>query len=292
MNSFAARQLACFTAKTRFKDASKALLGLSAIGITLSINQSRSFCATAKNVETLSNAKPVVYQYLICPFCNRVKSYLDFCGIEYETVEVNPLTKGEIDFPTTAKKVPIAIIDNKVVEDSSNIIETITEHAKTMQLKTFPGQTFFPEDTEQWSEWSEKKLAVMLYPNITRSFEESWECFAYSSDVVSWSPIQRLLVRTIGPAAMSLANGRIKKKYGIKDERKELKEVLSVWCDALKGQKFLHGERPTMPDIMVFGVLKSIHGLRTFNEIMEETPVLKAWYDNMETVAPTIGTKK
>jgi glutaredoxin len=37
-----------------------------------------------------------LYQYAICPFCNRVKSVLGYAGVAYETVEVNPLTKAEI----------------------------------------------------------------------------------------------------------------------------------------------------------------------------------------------------
>ncbi|KAJ1418574.1 glutathione S-transferase [Ochromonadaceae sp. CCMP2298] len=236
--------------------------------------------------------RPKVYQYLICPFCNRVKSYMDFVGIEYDTIEVNPLTKSEINFPVTTKKVPIVILDGKTFEDSSVIIEAITKYSEAKQLKSFPGKSFFPADTEKWNEWSEKRLAVMLYPNITRSFEESWECFAYSANVGTWSALQRVIVRTIGPAAMSLANGRIKKKYGIVDERKELKAVLAEWCDALKGQKFLHGDKPTMPDVLVFGVLKSIQGLRTFEEIMQETPVLKIWYDNVDSCAPSRVVRK
>lgn len=37
-----------------------------------------------------------LYQYAICPFCNRVKALLDYARIEYSTIEVNPLTKAEI----------------------------------------------------------------------------------------------------------------------------------------------------------------------------------------------------
>ena len=37
-----------------------------------------------------------LFQYAICPFCNRVKAFLDYVGMDYETVEVNPLTKVEI----------------------------------------------------------------------------------------------------------------------------------------------------------------------------------------------------
>lgn len=224
--------------------------------------------------DEIKTNKIQIYQYLICPFCNRVKSYLDYSNIDYEVIEVNPLTKSEINFPVKSKKVPIAIINGNVIEDSSNIITEIRKLNPSSSL-------LFTEDTDQWLEWSEKKLAVMLYPNITRSFKESWECFGYAENVKTWNLFSRYLVRTSGPLFMSLANSKIKKKYNIIDERKELHEILQVWCNALNGKKYLHGDSITMPDLLVFGVLKSIEGLQTFNEIMLESIILKTWYDHV-----------
>lgn len=37
-----------------------------------------------------------LYQYAICPFCNKTKAVLDYAQVPYEAVEVNPLTKAEI----------------------------------------------------------------------------------------------------------------------------------------------------------------------------------------------------
>lgn len=31
----------------------------------------------------------------------------------------------------------------------------------------------------EWAEWSDKKFSVLLFPNITRSFSESFEAFGY-----------------------------------------------------------------------------------------------------------------
>lgn len=41
---------------------------------------------------------PVIklYQYHICPFCNITKSALSYANLDYEAVEVNPLTKAEL----------------------------------------------------------------------------------------------------------------------------------------------------------------------------------------------------
>lgn len=39
-----------------------------------------------------------LYQYTICPFCNRTKAFLDYSQSNYEVIEVNPLTKKEIQW--------------------------------------------------------------------------------------------------------------------------------------------------------------------------------------------------
>lgn len=223
---------------------------------------------------------PKVYQYQICPYCHRVKAYLDYLKVNYEVVEVNPLTKSELSFSKEYKKVPIAVFNDEVIGDSGAIISFISKN-----YPTAPG--FITEDTDKWMEWSEKRLAVLLYPNITRSKEECWECFAYADNVFTWNILWRNAVRTIGPIAMSFANGRIKKKYGIVDERRELKDVLSEWVLALNGKKFLHGEKVTLPDLMVYGVLRSIRNFQTFREVMSENAELRRWYSDVDAATGT-----
>jgi microsomal prostaglandin-E synthase 2 len=228
----------------------------------------------------------VVYQYKICPFCSKVKTYLDFLKQPYETVEVNPLTKGEISFSKEYRKVPIMIRLGTQINDSDAIIQYITKELKSKEKL---GNRFFPSDTEKWAEWSDKRLAVMLYPNITRTMDESWECFGYVDKVQSWNPAYLFATRFAGTVAMSLANGKIKKKYNIVDERGELKTTLAEWTNAVGSKKFLHGDFVTLPDLMVFGVLRSIAGLTTFHEVMEGNSVLSAWYSRMDSQIPSMA---
>ena len=50
--------------------------------------------------------KWTLYQYATCPFCNKVRAFLDFYDVDYEIVEVNPLLRKEIKF-SDYRKVPI-----------------------------------------------------------------------------------------------------------------------------------------------------------------------------------------
>ncbi len=53
------------------------------------------------------NDRIILYQYATCPFCNKVKVYLDYYGIPYEKVEVRPVPKSQLSwFKGKKKKVP------------------------------------------------------------------------------------------------------------------------------------------------------------------------------------------
>lgn len=269
------------------------ILSTGIIGSFAVVSDRRAFCAGSSSSTSLEQkdtlTKPVLYQYAICPFCNKVKAYLDFLKLDYVAVEVNPLTKSEIAFSKQYKKVPIAVMGDVEIQDSSAIIQHISDNLLQHSPTAVAKAQFIPSDTAAWDEWSEKKLAVMLYPNITRSMTESWECFGYAYHVSTWNPVEQYLVRSIGAVAMSFANGKIKKKYGIVDERKELFATLDVWCDAVGDKPFLHGKHVSLPDLMVYGVLRSIQGLSTFTDIMREKQELQEWY---KRVAKVVDEKK
>ncbi len=61
-----------------------------------------------------------LYQYQTCPFCCKVRAFLDYYGIEYEKVEVNPLLRKEIKF-SGYRKVPIAMVGDVQVNDKKVI---------------------------------------------------------------------------------------------------------------------------------------------------------------------------
>lgn len=49
-----------------------------------------------------------LYQYKTCPFCSKVRAFLDFHALPYRVVEVNPVRKAEIKF-SSYRKVPILL---------------------------------------------------------------------------------------------------------------------------------------------------------------------------------------
>ena len=66
--------------------------------------------------EDASRLKLTLYQYQTCPFCCKLRAYLDYFGVPYTIVEVDPVFRGEIKF-SQYKKVPILIQTSKEKED-------------------------------------------------------------------------------------------------------------------------------------------------------------------------------
>lgn len=59
--------------------------------------------------------KLVLYQYKTCPFCSKVRAFLDYHGAAYEIVEVNPVMRQEIKW-STYRKVPILMVNGELVK--------------------------------------------------------------------------------------------------------------------------------------------------------------------------------
>ena len=66
-----------------------------------------------------------LYQYEVCPFCCKVKAFLDANDVPYRTVEVNPLTKAEIKWSKEYRKVPIAYVNGELSLGSGEIIKCV-----------------------------------------------------------------------------------------------------------------------------------------------------------------------
>ncbi|CAF0938587.1 unnamed protein product [Adineta ricciae] len=81
--------------------------------------------------------KLTLYQYVTCPFCCKVRAFLNYNRIPYDIVEVNSVMRSETKW-SLYKKVPILVVENEEIQlnDSSMIISAIDSYLR-MPTKRF-----------------------------------------------------------------------------------------------------------------------------------------------------------
>ena len=264
--------------------------GVSALGLGL------DFALTpAKQLRSISSPSAAsigsveLYQYEICPFCNKLKALLDLHRVPYATTEVNPLTKGEIkSWSGGYRKVPITLLAGEQINDSPVIATALMDSmGRAGVLGEAELAAFRSPEALRWAEWSDKQFAVLLFPNITRSFSESYEAFGYVMDVPHFSMADKWANQLVGSFFMWMAQGKIKKKYAIDNEREAVVNGINKWMgEGVGAGPFAGGATPNFADVCVFGCLKAIDRTTAWSEIMAETSVAP-WYGRMrEAVEP------
>ncbi|GJP38791.1 hypothetical protein CLOM_g23202 [Closterium sp. NIES-68] len=83
------------------------------------------------------DAEVVLYQYEACPFCNKVKAFLDYYDLPYRVVEVNPVGKKELKW-SEYKKVPVLMVNGEPLVDSSAIISELHRRLNPSKATNIP----------------------------------------------------------------------------------------------------------------------------------------------------------
>ncbi|KAL3514792.1 hypothetical protein ACH5RR_027509 [Cinchona calisaya] len=220
----------------------------------------------------------VLYQYEACPFCNKVKAFLDYYDIPYKVVEVNPISKKEIKW-SDYNKVPILMVDGEQMVDSSEIIDELSKRiGSRVQADNLLDEA---GEENKWRGWVDNHLVHVLSPNIYRSTSEALESFDYITSHGNFSFTERIVAKYAGAAAMYFVSKKLKKRHNITDERAALYGAAETWVDALKGRNFLGGSKPNLADLAVFGVLRPIRHLQSGKDMVEHTRI-GDWYSQME----------
>lgn len=225
-----------------------------------------------------------LYQYDVCPFCNKVKAMLDYHGVPYDVVEVNPLTKSEMKFSTEWKKVPILMIDDEQLNDSSAIMREIEKRVGAKGAGSGWGGKSAAEKESEWLAWVDDRFVHVVTPNIYRTWGEAFRSFDYITERGNFNWAERQAVRVSGAVSMYLiAQNVLKKRHGIEDEREELYKCLRRWSEEAVGkQPFCGGDKPNLADLAVFGVMRAVKTFDTFEDGVAAVPEVGEWYRRMQ----------
>ena len=241
----------------------------------------------------LGGQRVTLYQYDVCPFCNKVKAFLDYHRVPYDVVEVNPLTKGELGWVRDGyKKVPIVTVGEEKLNDSSVIMKELTRRFDENGSSAKSGGWFggkktsaYLEREEEWCKWVDARFVHVLTPNIYRTWNEAVRSFDYITKRGNFGFFERESARWVGAASMYVIAHRVlKKRHNIVDERAELYAECDKFVkEAVGPRKFCGGDEPNNADLAVFGVLRAVKTFETFNDVMENTSI-RPWYERMKAV--------
>ncbi|XP_035497097.1 prostaglandin E synthase 2 [Scophthalmus maximus] len=265
--------------------------------------------------------KLTLYQYKTCPFCSKVRAFLDFYGLPYEVVEVNPVMRKELKW-STYRKVPILMVQDGVqLNDSSVIISSlrtylinkdksmsevircypelksvndsgkeVTEYSNKYWLmlseernaETYPEKGMQKEEMK-WRKWADDWLVHLISPNVYRTTGEALASFDYIVREGKFGAFEGFFAKYVGAAAMFLIAKRLKSRHNLQDDvRQDLYKAVNDWVAAIgKKRKFMGGDRPNLADLAVFGVLRVMEGLQAFDDMMDNSKV-QHWYRRME----------
>ncbi|KAK5870683.1 hypothetical protein PBY51_003609 [Eleginops maclovinus] len=265
--------------------------------------------------------KLTLYQYKTCPFCSKVRAFLDYHGLPYEIVEVNPVMRKEIKW-SDYRKVPILMVDSEVqLNDSSVIISSLKTHliskerSMTDILQCYPAMKgvndrgkevteynnkywvmlneaesleLYPDKGMQkeeikWRKWADEWLVHLISPNVYRTTDEALASFDYIVREGKFGTMEGFFAKYVGAAAMYIIAKRLKSRHNLQDDvREDLYKAVNDWVAAIgKKRKFMGGDQPNLADLAVFGVLRVMEGLQAFDDMMQNTKV-KHWYGRME----------
>ncbi|XP_059571580.1 prostaglandin E synthase 2 isoform X2 [Alligator mississippiensis] len=198
-----------------------------------------------------------LYQYKTCPFCSKVRAFLDYHGLPYEIVEVNPVMRKEIKF-SSYRKVPILLTNtgnSLQLNDSSVIISAV--------------KTYLISRRKSLDE------IVTFYPAMKAVNDQGKEVTEYGNKY--WLMLDEMETQQVYPIKEMLV-------HHLQDNvREDLYEAADDWVKAIgKHRLFMGGSQPNLADLAVYGVLRVMEGLEAFDDMMTHTKI-QPWYHRMET---------
>lgn len=233
-----------------------------------------------------------LYQYEICPYCCKVKAYLDWAQLPYRVVEINPIAKTEMKElgkqygKENVGKVPVVMMrmddgSERLLKESSDIIDELMVASSTTPVGDEAEQ-------QKWRKWVDEKWVRVVTVNIYRTVGESLQTFDYMTGLGKFSTFQTTYVKYGGGLLMYGVGKMMRGKYKIADgkdadPRDDLYACAKEWTAALGARPFMGGETPSLADLGVYGVLQAVRGMDSFNDLLANDREMALWYKRMGT---------
>lgn len=248
-----------------------------------------------EKIKTKSRDMPeiLMYRYTTCPFCGKVKAFLDYYQIEHTCVEVEPMFKKEIRY-SEYKKVPqlrfnVSGHHGPYLVDSDEIVETLAPLVGAgAQLKD-------PE-VSKWRGWARDSLVRHLVLNINTSLTDAWQGYDYIDQFDTIPGFNKMFLKVMGAPVMYLVakykttpalikSGELKEGDDVRNvlHSQVNKFVTEGLAKTSEKQPFHGGAKPDLADLDVYGVFQSVRGHKVYDDVIASTDI-GPWLAKMDEV--------
>ena len=225
-----------------------------------------------------------LYQFALCPFCNKVRAGLDLKGMSYRAVEVSPRDKKELPpLPEGApQKVPVLKVGDDTLSDSTVILEYLAER----KTEGFNFQLADETDAKRSAEieqWVDEAFIQALPTVIYGTVREAAQAARVVARAGKYGPLQGLGVKLGGSIVMHLICKRILKKAGRSDGHAWVSENVDQFEEWLGEKDYVVGEALSIADVAMHGAMCCVRDFPVFEQFMSR-PLLRAWFDRVQAV--------
>eukprot|EP00742_Colponemidia_sp_Colp-10_P000360 GILJ01000397.1.p1 GENE.GILJ01000397.1~~GILJ01000397.1.p1 ORF type:complete len:359 (-),score=63.43 GILJ01000397.1:275-1240(-) len=233
----------------------------------------------------------VIFEGVVCPQSSKVRAALDYFKLPYKTVSVNPLTRSQVMWLET-RPVPIAkLADEKItvaVDGSNEIIANVQALAARHKLLSKPLSS--DANADQLID----SIATAIPYHLYSSFGDASQTIDHSTrgwnESVHFNIIEKTIAKTLGAAYKVIEYKFRPRPAGVQSgqEKAALQSMLTQFeSQYLQGKSFAGGDKPSLSDLKLYGVLSSIENLNAFSGLLP-SPALQAWYARVkEAVGPS-----
>ncbi|XP_015281955.1 PREDICTED: prostaglandin E synthase 2 isoform X2 [Gekko japonicus] len=274
-------------------------------------------------------AELTLYQYKTCPFCSKVRAFLDYHGLPYEIVEVNPVMRKEIKF-SSYRKVPILLVNvgsALQLNDSSVIISALKTHLISRKnldeivsyypsmkalnergkevteygnkywlmldeqetMRLYPIKAARTEEMK-WRKWVDDWLVHLISPNVYRTPSEALASFDYIVREGKFGTLEGFFAKYVGAAAMFFISKRLKSRHHLQDNvREDLYKAADDWVKAIGKHRMFMGG--TQPNLADLAVYGVLRVMEGLEAFddMMTHTKIQPWYRHMEAAIGHAG---
>jgi len=246
-------------------------------------------CARASGSSSaVKPEKLELFRYTTCPYCGKVKAFLDYYRIPHELIEVEPMFKSQIK-ESAYKKLPQMRFGGDTgpyLVDSELIVDALAERVGAETELRDP-------DVQKWRLWCTESLVRHVTLNINTTLLEAWRGYAYIDAHDTIPLVNKLFLKVVGAPVMYLvAKYKTRPtlvKAGELSEGDDIRRVFHQQLDhyvseaGISDKKPFHGgSRPDLADLDIYGVLQCVRWHKVYDDLLLNTSIAP-WLARMDS---------